>query len=143
MKTKPDPVLSRHRLPQPYRGALAALWVTPTAAVMIVLGAFHGALYDPRLWVPVLVMAIPALVIWREGVDVLPDGLVVRQHGWRYYPYTTLDTWYLDPRPDRRLLTVWHAHNGRVLVVHAAHLTDLSNLLKVLKQKIRYRNWPR
>ena len=68
-----QPVLSRHRLPKTYRYLLAALWVTPA---LILLGSLMIArgislhLVDPRLLLPLVVMALPALYIWREGVDV-------------------------------------------------------------------------
>ena len=140
-----QPVLSRHRLPKTYRYLLAALWVTPA---LILLGSLMIArgislhLVDPRLLLPLVVMALPALYIWREGVDVLPEGLHIRLHGWRYRSFEELDHWYLDNRPQRRLLTIWDQQGRKVLEIHAAHLTNLSELLKTLKEKLRYRNWP-
>src|ERR1041384_7721752 len=138
-------VLSRHRLPTTYRYLLAALWVMPAliffGSLMIARGlSLH--LVDPRLLLPLIVMALPALYIWREGVDVLPEGLRIRLHGWRYRSFEELDNWYLDNRPQRRLLTVWDQQGRKVLEVHAAHLTNLPALLATLKAKLRYRNWP-
>jgi hypothetical protein len=140
-----QPVLSRHRLPTTYRYLLAALWVMPA---LILLGSLIIArgislhLVDPRLLLPLIVMALPALYIWREGVDVLPEGLRIRLHGWRYRSFEELDNWYLDNRPQRRLLTIWDQQGRKVLEVHAAHLTNLPALLATLKDKLRYRNWP-
>ncbi len=141
----PQPVLSRHRLPKGYRYALAALWVTPALILLTSLIIGRGIslhLVDPRLLLPLIVMALPALYIWREGVDVLPQGLRIRLHGWRYRSFEELDNWYLDNRPQRRLLTIWDQQGRKVLEIHAAHLTDLPTLLITLKEKLRYRNWP-
>lgn len=138
-------VLSRHRLTPRYRYALAVLWVLPACILLVSLLIAHGVslhLADPRLLLPLVVMALPALYIWREGVDVLADGLHIRVHGWRYRPFEELDNWYLDSRPNRRLLTIWDQDGRKVLECHAAHLTDLPTLLATLKAKLRYRNWP-
>ncbi len=140
-----QPVISRHRLPAAYRYALAGLWVTPAFILLIslIIGrGFSLHFFDPRLLFPLIAMILPALYIWREGVDVLPEGLRIRIHGWRYRSFDELDNWYLDNRPNRRLLTVWDQHGRKVLECHTAHLTDLSKLLATLKDKLRYRNWP-
>ncbi len=140
-----QPILSRHRLPHPYRILLAALWVTPPSIFLVTLLLQHGltaALLDPRFWLPALVMSLPALYVWREGVDVLPGGIIARVHVPRYYPYASLGTWYLDSRPDRRVLTVWDTHSRKVLECRPGHLTDLPTLLAALKANVRYRNWP-
>lgn len=140
-----ETVISRHRLTAPYRWALAALWALPAGILLVsaLLGrGFSLHLADPRLLLPLALMALPALYIWREGVDVRGDGLVIRIHGWRYRSFAELDTWYLDARPQRRLLTVWDRRGYKVLECHAAHLTDLPLLLAALKQKLRYRHWP-
>lgn len=141
----PQPVLSRHRLPKGYRYALAALWVTPAIILfssLIIARGISPHLIDPRLLLPLMGMSLPALYIWREGVDVLPDGLRIRLHGWRYRRFEELDNWYLDNRPQRRLLTIWDQQGRKVLEIQAAHLTHLPMLLAVLKAKLRYRNWP-
>ena len=140
-----QPVLSRHRLPKTYRYLLAVLWVTPALILLVSLIIARGInlhLVDPRLLLPLMVMVLPALYIWREGVDVLPEGLRIRLHGWRYRSFEELDNWYLDNRPQRRLLTIWDHQGHKVLEIHAAHLTDLPTLLTTLKEKLRYRNWP-
>ncbi|MBI1281961.1 MAG: hypothetical protein GC179_27800 [Anaerolineaceae bacterium] len=141
----PQPVLSRHRLPKGYRCALAALWVTPALILFLSLIVARGIslhLADPRLLLPLIGMALPALYIWREGVDVLPEGLHIRLHRWRYRSFEELDNWYLDNRPQRRLLTIWDQQGRKVLEIHAAHLTNLPTLLATLKDNLRYRNWP-
>jgi hypothetical protein len=136
-------VISRHRLPRPYRVSLCALWLAPLALLSVVLVARHGlaALFDPRLLLPLLVMGIPACYVWREGVDVLQSGIVRRVHLSRYYPFEGLDTWYYDPRDGRRVLTVWDAGRHKVLEVRAAHLTDLPGLLRALDARVRSRPW--
>ena len=136
-------VISRHRLPKAYRYLLVALWVTPALILLVSLMVARGInlhLIDPRLLLPLIVMALPALYIWHEGVDVLPEGLRIRLHGWRYCSFDELDNWYLDTRPQRRLLTIWDQQGHKVLEIHAAHLTDLPTLLATLKDKLRYRN---
>ncbi|MBN8619744.1 MAG: hypothetical protein J0L63_12610 [Anaerolineae bacterium] len=139
------PVISRHRLPRPYRCGLVVLWLLP---ILLLLAAFwigRGPglhLFDPRLWLPLLLMGLPALYIWHEGVDVLPDGLRIRVHWPRYRSYAELDNWHLDTRQGRRLLTVWDRDNHKVLEVHSAHLTDLPRLLQSLKANLRPRSWP-
>jgi hypothetical protein len=139
------PILTRHRLPHPYRILLAALWVTPSGIFLLTLLLQHGftaSLLDPRFWLPALLMCLPALYVWHEGVDVLPDGIIARVHLPRYYPYTSLGTWYLDSRPDKRVLTVWDTGNRKVLECRPGHLTDLPALLAALKANVRYRHWP-
>ena len=141
----PQPVLSRHRLPKSYRYMMAVLWITPAFILFMSLLVARGIsphLIDPRLLLPLIGMSLPALYIWHEGVDVLPDGLHIRLHGWHYRRFEELDNWYLDNRPQRRLLTIWDQNGRKVLEIHAAHLTDLPKLLATLKEKLRYRNWP-
>lgn len=140
-----EPVLSRHRLPRLYRVSLTALWLTPIiifVLVSIFQWGFTAALLDPRFVVPLLLMAVPAIYIWHEGVDVLPSGIVRRVHLPRYYAYNTLETWYFDRREDRRLLTIWDADNHKIVECRAGHLTDLPDLLDALKENVRYRYWP-
>ncbi len=140
-----EPVLSRHRLPQNYRISLAVLWITPIGllfATILLSRGFTLALFDPRLLIPLALMSIPALYVWREGIDVLPSGIIARVFWPRYYPYQSLDNWYFDQRADRRTLTVWDFTNRKVLECRAGHLTDLPALLTALKVNLRYRNWP-
>lgn len=140
-----QPILSRHRLPSSYRYLLAALWAAPAVVLFFGLILGHGFspyLIDPRLLLPLVVMGLPALYVWREGVDVLPDGIHIRLNGWRYRRFDELDNWYLDSRPQRHLLAVWDLEGHKVLEIHAAHLTNLPTLLATFKDKLRYRNWP-
>lgn len=140
-----EPVLSRHRLPRWYRVSLSMLWIMPilifTAAILFSQG-LTAALLDPRFWLPLAIMFIPALYIWHEGVDVTPSGIVARVHRPRYYSYQQLDNWYYDNRPERRTLTVWDGDNRKVLECRAGHLTDLPKLLAALKSNLRNRQWP-
>jgi hypothetical protein len=134
-------VLSRHRLPRFYRLSLTALWLTPIAILTLTLLLRHR-MFDVRLLVPFVLMAVPALYVWREGVDVLPSGIVRRIHIPRYLPYSSLETWYLDTRSDRRTLTVWDADQHKVLELRPGHLTEMPTLLKALKSNVRWRHWP-
>lgn len=132
-------VVSRHRLPPPYRGALAVLWLVPL--ILLTLTALIGAssflsLLDPRFLLPALLMCLPAAYIWQEGIDVLPGGILRRIHVPRYYPYEQLDSFYLDRRGGRHLLVVRDSRRGKVLEYHAAHLSDLPRLLRALREHV-------
>lgn len=138
-------VISRHRLPQPYRAALAALWLALPLLLIAAVVAGRGldaALLDPRLWLPALLMGLPALYVWQEGVDIVPGGMIARVFWPRYYPFERLDSWYYDARPQRRVLTVWDDARRKALECRAAHLTDLPRLLDALKRHVRDRRWP-
>jgi hypothetical protein len=140
-----EPVLSRHRLPRIYRAGLAALWLAPVGlfSLSILLShRFSPGVFDLRFLMCLLLMCLPALYIWHEGVDVLRGGLRVRVYWPRTYTYDDLDNWYFDSRADRRVLTVWNTNNRRVLECRAGHLTDLAALIRALKDHVRYRNWP-
>jgi hypothetical protein len=132
-----DPVLSRHRLPRFYRVSLTAFWFLPAAIFALVLALRGGLaleLLDPRLALPLLVMGLPALYIWQEGVDVLPGGIVARVHLPRYYDYAALQAWSLDGQ--HRTLTLWNYEQQKVLECRAGHLTDLPVLLRALKSNV-------
>lgn len=138
-------VLSRHRLPRPYRQLLVGFWIAPGGLLLLALWLGTGnipAILDLRLWIPLVFGLLPALYIWQEGIDVLPDGLRCRVHLPRFYAYNTLDTYYYDRRSGRRLLTIWDAQGRRVLECHAAHLTDFPVLLRALHKHVRDRHWP-
>jgi hypothetical protein len=138
-------VLSRHRLPTRDRVGLVIGWVAPVVLLALTVIFSRGItpnLIDPRFWLPLAVLLWPAFYIWREGVDVLPDGLLIRFHCPRYRAFADLDNWYLDSRPNHRLLTIWDRDNRKALEVHAAHLTALPALTAALKDHLRYRNWP-
>ncbi len=138
-----EPILSRHRLPRFYRLGLAGFWLAPSAILLLVLTLRAGVIViDPRLLLPLLLMTLPALYIWHEGIDVLPGGIVRRVHLPRYYTYAELDTWHLDSRPGRHTLTIWNGDRRKVIECRAAHLTDLPLLLCALKENVRYRHWP-
>ena len=138
-----EPVLSRHRLPRLYRWGLAALWFAPVVLIVASVLAGQGlspGLVDPHFWLPLAVMAIPAVYLWREGVDVLPGGLVTRVHWPRYYPYAYLKTWMVDDHPARRVLTIWDVDDRKVFEQRTRHLTDLSRLLGALDDNIHCRS---
>lgn len=137
-------ILSRHRLPQPYRGVMVGLWLLPVAILYGALVVAHGAaaaMAHPGLLFPLALMALPALYLWHEGIDVTEHGLWVRMRGWCYYPYSHLDTYTIDTRRERHVLKIWDVHNRRVLSCHATHLTELPLLLRALKGRLRWRGW--
>ncbi len=140
------PIISRHRLPRGYRLGLAGLWLTPPLLLALtpaLVRGFDAALLDPRLWLPLLVMALPALYIWQEGVDVRADGLTARFFWPRFHAYPQLDTWYYDAHPQRRVITVWDHANHKVLECRAGHLSDARGLLDALHRHVRNRQFPR
>ena len=47
-----------------------------------------------------------------------------------------------ESRHNKRVLTVWDVDNHKVLECRPGHLTNLPQLLKTLKEHVRYRNWP-
>lgn len=141
----PTDVISRHRLPRFYRVSLAALWLTPIGlfiAAIVLSRGFTLALFDPRFVLPLLLLTIPARYVWQEGIDVLRDGIIARTYWPRYYAYENLEDWYLDARPNRRVLTIWNQHRAKVFESRMGHLTELPTLLKALKEHVRYRGWP-
>lgn len=134
-----NPLLSIHRLPKPYRWALTLLWLMPTAmfiGALLLQADTPLNLFDPRLTIPLLLMALPAAVVWRQGVDVYADGLLIRDIRPNYYTYLDLSGWNLHPSPEGRILTIWAVAHGAVLRTHAAHLSDLPALLHSLETKL-------
>lgn len=135
-------VISRHRLPRPYRQVMVGLWCAPALLLFVALLIAHGPrLLHPGVLVPLLLMALPAWYVWQEGVDVTEAGLRIRVGGWRYRDFSQLSTWVLDQRRGRRVLVVWDHHQRRVLQCHTAHLTNIGVLMRSLKQSVRYRHW--
>lgn len=137
-------VLSRHRLPQPYRTVVVVLWVLPSVLLftaLLVGNGFRLSLLHPLLLLSLVTMSAPALYIWQEGIDVTESGLFIRVRGWRYRRFDVLDTWYLHEYRGGRVLKIWDVHNRRVLSCYAAHLTDLPVLLRTLKSRLRWRGW--
>jgi hypothetical protein len=140
-----QPVLSRHRLPGVYRYSILVLWLTPIFLLIftVILGkGVTPAVLDVRLIIPLAVLALPALYIWQEGVDVLPNGIRARVQVPRYYTYTALGTYYYDARTDRHVLTIWDAESRKVLECRARHLTHFPTLLASLKANVRWRSFP-
>lgn len=132
-------VLSRHRLPRPYRIALGTAWSLPVALLVAALLAGQGlnpALLDPRLLVPLGLMLLPALYVWQEGVDVLTDGLVIRIHWPRRRDYAELERWSLR----QGVLTIWDQAQRKALEVQTAHLTDVPELVQALEAHLNLRD---
>jgi hypothetical protein len=142
----PQPIISRHRLLRRYRFSLMALWLTPPLLLLLtplLAQRWDAALLDLRLWAMLLLMGLPALYIWQEGVDVHAEGITARIFWPRFYPYTRLDNWYYDARADRRVITVWSAQDQKLLECRAAHLTQPRGLIDALHQHVRNRRYPR
>jgi len=136
------PVLSRHRLPASYRLLLVAAWAAPTALLLLALlagGAAPTNLLDMRLLLPLAILLMPAVYIWQEGVDVLPDGIIRRIHWPHYYPYQTLERWSLATCPGGCVLIIWERRGRKALECPAAHLSHLPELLAALDANL---SWP-
>jgi hypothetical protein len=137
MLTANNPVLSRHRLPQPYRLLLVVFWLLPLG--MLTLTAFIGSrslAFDVRLLLMLGLMALPAWYIWQEGVDVLPGGIRVRVYVPRCYAYDDLKAWRVTTWKQSRILTIWTQERGKALECHAAHLTDWPRLVRSLRENV-------
>lgn len=133
-----QPVISRHRLPTPFRAVLAGMWLVPPVLLMLTTVVGVGvtpSLLDPRFLLPAALMALPALYIWQEGVDVLACGIVSRIFFPRFYAYDRLDIWQYDARDDCRTLTVWDANRHKVLECRAGHLTEFPALVRALRAR--------
>jgi hypothetical protein len=131
-----EPVISRHRLKQPYRAALAALWLLPPGLLVSlhVLVGGHTIL-DLRLALPVFLLALPAWYIWREGVDVTPGGFITRIHMPKRWRFDAVGRWIYDAKTG--VLRVWD-HGGQVAVeCRASHMTEFQRLLETLEARVR------
>lgn len=140
-----NPILSRHRLPTPYRQALAGLWAAPVGilfAVMLARGGLEAVTADLRLALLLAIMLLPAFYVWNEGVDVRRRGMQVRIHVPRYYAFTTLAAWSYDARPGFRVLTVWDKRGAKALECRAGQLTALPDLLDALRLRLHQRPAP-
>lgn len=135
-------VLSRHRLPQPYRGLLVVFWLLPIGLLLVTLvliKGMSGSFFDPRFLLILGLLALPALYIWQEGVDVLEDGLLTRVYVPRFHDYGMLAAWHLGDQPQRRVLTIWDEAGRKVLQCHAVHLTEFMVLKETLHQRLTYK----
>lgn len=133
-------VLSRHRLPAKYRFSLMVFWLTPILMLLLAIVAGKGltsALLDLRLIAALAVMTLPALYIWQEGVDVLPDGIRTRVHIPRTYTYEHLERWQYDSGADQRVITVWDRDDRKVLECRAGHLSQFPLLVRSLSANLR------
>lgn len=145
MKEQNNPILSRHRLPTPYRQALAGLWAAPVGillTVMLARGGLEAVMADLRPALLLAVMLLPTFYIWNEGVDVRRRGMQVRIHVPRYYAFTALAAWSYDTRPGRRVLTVWDKRGAKALECRASQLTALPDLLETLRLHLHQRPTP-
>lgn len=132
-------VLSRHRLPNRYRYSIVALWLAPLPLLVLTILVGKGvtaALLDPRFLVAMGLLTLPAIYIWQEGLDVLPNGIRTRVHLPRYHDYGLLESWYFDRRTQRGILTIWDKERRKVLECHAAHLSHLPLLLDTLEHRL-------
>lgn len=132
--TSPNTVVSRHRLPPPYRGALAALWLLPPLLLLFTLALVYGERAFVAL-LPLALMALPALYIWREGVDVLPTGIIRRIHlPTRRYSYAALARFWYDEANG--VLRVWDNDGEVALECRDGHLTQFELLRAALREQI-------
>jgi hypothetical protein len=134
-------VISRHRLPHPYRYLLIALWLTPILmllAAIIVAKGMTLALFDPRFLLIIGLMSIPAFYVWQEGVDVLRNGIKTRVNIPRYYAYKKLKSWRVQyqPQVEADILTIYDADEKTALSVHTAHLSQIELLLNTLSVNV-------
>lgn len=128
--------LSRHRLPAFYRRALPGLWLLLPGLLLLFILVMTGpsaAWFSPRLWIPLLIMALPAAYLWQEGVDICPTGLRRRIQLRRFVPYSEVAEWVYDARPGVRVLRVFDGALQIVLECRAAQLTDFDRLLEALQ----------
>ena len=128
--------LSLHRLPAFYRRALPAVWLLlPGLLLLLILlmTGFGPALFSPRLWLPLLLMALPAAYLWQEGVDVCPTGLRRRIQVRRFIAYSEVAEWVYDARPGVRVLRVFDAGRQIVLECRAAQLTEFDRVIEALQ----------
>lgn len=132
-------VLRRHRLPAFYRIGLTVLWILPLGifvVAMIIGRGFDRELFNPRFVLPALVMIAPALYFWREGIDVLPNGIYRRIHLPQYFAFTQMKHWHYDARADKHVLTIWDAEGQKIVECRAGHLTQFPALLDVLEKQV-------
>jgi len=135
-----DPIITRHRLPPRYRLGLTVMWLAPLLVFLVAIIAKQGinpALIDPRFLLPVLLMIVPAIYFWQEGIDVLPDGIYRRIHVPRYYAFKEMARWHYDRREDRHVLTIWDEQEGKIVECRAGHLTDFPALLEILEDRVK------
>lgn len=131
--------IRRHRLPHPYRVGLTVLWIVPLLLFIAVIALERGvdmALLDPRFLLPALLMIVPAVYFWQEGIDVLPDGIYRRIHIPQYYAFAQMARWQYDRREGRRVLTVWDEQERKLVECRAAHLTDFPALLETFEERL-------
>ena len=130
----PANIISRHRLPQPYRGALVMLWLLPSLILLITLLLLHGERALAAL-LPLIILSLPALYIWREGVDVLSTGIIRRIHlPTRHYSYARLTRCTYDEANG--VLRVWDERSEIALECRVGHLTDFDRLRATLTTEI-------
>lgn len=131
-----SPVISRHRLPTPYRVGLSAGWLVPIAIMLLLAIARGGlaALREPG-WITCGLLALPALYVWREGVDVLAGGVRVQSHGVRRYPYDELVGWREEGAGS--VLRVWARDGQLAIEARAGHLTHFDALTDAVRANIR------
>lgn len=134
-----DRVLSRHRLPAPYRGALTLLWLLPGLLLWATLLLTRGpqmVLLDPRLVLLLCLMLLPALFIWRQGIDLGQRGLWLRLSLPSYHAYDALGEWRLLHTPQGQILGIYARDTSALCLWHAVHLSDCELLQETLREKL-------
>ena len=135
----PDEIVSRHRLPAPYRGLLTLLWAAPAALLWSALLLGHGprlALLDPRLLLLLALALLPASFIWSQGIDARRHSLHLRLAIPRRVPYAQLGTWRLFETPEGRILGLYDPDGAVLVHWHAAHLSHFAELECTLRERV-------
>ena len=135
----PDTVITRHRLPHPYRIGLTVMWNVPLLIFITAIVAERGfdpSLFDPRFLIPALLMILPSVYFWREGIDVLSNGIYRRTHVPQYYAFSQMARWQYDARADRDVLTIWDGTDQKIVECRAGHLTDFPTLLETIQNRL-------
>lgn len=132
-------VVSRHRLPEPYRSVLVGLWLLPPClmfAVLLIFGSAQFALLHPLTLLFLCLMSLPALYVWREGIDVTAVGVRVRMGGWHYRPFARLRGAFITYERGTAVFTLLDENAVRVVMCPAAHLTECRRLVALLRTQL-------
>jgi hypothetical protein len=102
--------------------------------LVIAAASKPGLLLDVRALLPALLLLLPAVYIWREGIDVTPSAIIRRIHVPRRYPFHALARWRFDQRVG--VLRVWNREGEIVLECRREQVTDFEGLLARLRARV-------
>jgi hypothetical protein len=137
MITDTSVVISQHRLVQPYRALLALCWVLPPLIFLFALWRAQPTVFawvDVRLALPLLLLCLPALYVWHEGIDVRSDGVMRRMLLPRFFRDKDLAQ---CEETHKGVWRVWDVNQTVALEWHSAHLTQHERLVDELCEKIK------